>query len=547
MAVGDTAAGARGRRVAGDAAMSTAAAAPRESRTLRVGGDFAALTGGWVVRAALGLVVSVLIARYLVPGEMGRYAFLVWLAGLLAVALSLGFPTTVTRYTAEAVGGDRPQLAGGLLGVLLRWQAALAVTAAAAVAAAALVVPGPWRLPLALTALSVPALVLHGSLAAFLSGLQVFRWQALLGIGTVALQIALFAVVVAYDGGVAGLLLAHALANTAGLVAVGALAWREGRRRGALPAPASAAADTRDDVLRYARGVSALVILDALVWQRTEVAFLQMLAPPAQVAFYALAFGVAAQVSRIPYQASVVLFPSFPALVGGGRSAELASLHATAMRYLVLLGAPLAVGLAVTAPAVTRLLWGPAYTPAGLVLAVLALGSLVAFAAGASPAVLHALKQQDRLVRQGLLAAGVDLTLALALVPVAGALGAALANVAAQVLGSVLAIRAAVRVAGAGVPVAALLRIVVAALGMGVIAAIPIVSLGGGAGLLVAVLLGAAVYPLALRALHALSREDLDRARLLVERLPARARAGGFALAGFLCRGPAPEPWSASR
>jgi O-antigen/teichoic acid export membrane protein len=504
-------------------------------RTRQVGLDFAALTSGWLVRGALGLLVSILTARALGPAEMGRYAFLVWLAGLLAIALSLGFPTTLTRYTAEAVGGRRPGVAGALLGVVVRWQGALALSAAAVLAACALAVPVAWRLPLVMTALSLPLLVLHGSVAAFLSGLRAFRWQAALGVGTLALQVALFALVVALHGGVAAFLLAHAVANGAGLAAVAVLARREGRKAGAWPAARDAATG---EMLSYARTVSALVVLDAVVWQRTEVAFLQALASPAEVAFYALAFGVAAQVSRIPYHASVVLFPSFPALVGAGQAAEVAALHGTAMRYLVLLGAPLAVGLAVTAPAIVNLLWGPAYAPAALVLAVLALGSLPAFAAGASPAVLHALRRQDRLVRQGVVAAGVDVVLALALVPAAGALGAAAANVAAQGLGSVLAIRAAVAVADAAVPSAALTRIVLAAALMGLVAGVPIVVVGGASGLIAAVALGAAAYPLALRALHALRVEDLDRVRVLVERLPAPTRAGGLALAGFLCAAP---------
>jgi O-antigen/teichoic acid export membrane protein len=520
---------------------------PPGSRTRRLGADFAAMTGGWMVRAALGVLISVVTARYLQPDDMGRYAFLVWLAGLLAVVLSLGLPTTVTRYSAEARGARLPAAAGALLGLVVRWQATLALAAAALMVVAVLVVPAAWRLPLALTALSVPPLVLHGSLAAFLSGLHVFGWQALLGVGTLALQAGLFVLVAGLDGGVAGLLLAHAMTNVVGLGVVAWLARREGRRHGALPGAGPLGADARADVIRYARSASALVVLDAVVWQRTEVAFLQALAPAAEVAFYALAFGVAAQVSRIPYQLSVVLFPSFPALVGGGRVGELAGLHATAMRYLVLLGAPLAVGLAVTAPAIVRLLYGPAYAPAAPVLAVLALGSLVAFAAGASPAVLHATKRQDRLLRQGMLAAAVDLVLALVLIPVAGALGAALASVAAQALGSVLAIHAAVRIAGAGVPTAALVRVTAAALAMGVVAAVPVFALGGAAGLLAAILLGAAAYPLALRALHALSAEDLDRARVLIERLPARVRAGGLVVAGYLCRGPLPEPWSPSR
>jgi O-antigen/teichoic acid export membrane protein len=520
---------------------------PPGSRTWRLGADFAAMTGGWMVRAALGVLVSVLIARYLRPDDMGRYAFLVWLAGLLGVVLSLGLPTTLTRYTAEAIGGGRAWQAGALLGLVVRRQGTLALAAAALTAAAALVVPGAWRPPLVLTALSVPFLVLHGSLAAFLSGLSVFGWQALLGVGMLVAQAGLFLLAVGLDAGVGGLLVVHALTNASGLGVLAWLALREGRRQGALPASATLAPGTRADVLRYARSVSGLVVLDAIVWQRTEVAFLQALAPAAEVAFYALAFGVAAQVGRIPYQLSIVLFPSFPALVGGGRVAELAGLHATAMRYFVLLGAPLAVGLAVTAPAVVRLLYGPAYDPAAPVLATLALGSLVAFAAGASPGVLHATKQQHRLLYQGVLAAAVDLVLALALVPVAGALGAALASVVAQALGSLLAIRAAVRLAGAGVPTAALVRITAAALAMGGVAAVPVLAIGGTAGLAMAVLLGAAAYPLALRALRALSAEDLDRARVLIERLPARARVGGLAVAGFLCRGPLAEPCSPSR
>jgi O-antigen/teichoic acid export membrane protein len=512
------------------------------SRTRRLGADFAAMTGGWAVRAALGVLISVLTARYLAPTEMGRYTFLVWLAGLVAIVLSLGLPTTVTRYTAEAVGAGRPATAGALLRLVVRWQAALSLVSAAALAAAALFVPASWRLPLVLTALSVPMLVLHGSLSAFLSGVQVFRWQAVLGAATLALQAALVIAVVALDAGLLGLLVAHAAVNALGLGVVAWLARGAARRAGALPAPQPLGAGVRADVLRYARSVSVLVVLDAVVWQRAEVAFLQALAPPAEVAFYALAFGVAAQVARIPYQASTVLFPSFPALVGSGRTAEVAALHATAMRYLVLLGAPLAVGLAVTAPALVHLLYGPAYDRAAPALATLALGSVVAFAAGASPAVLHALKRQDRLLRQGLLAAGADVVLALALIPLAGALGAALASVLAQALGSVLAIRAAVRLAGAGVPAAALARIAAAALVMGALAALPAFLLGGPAGLLGAVLVGAAAYPLALRATRALSAADLDRARALVERLPAPARTRSLALAGFLCRQPVPAP-----
>ena len=197
-------------------------------------------------------------------------------------------------------------------------------------------------------------------------------------------------------------MLAHAVANAAGLGVLAWLARREGRRHGACRERGRSAADARADVLRYARSASALVILDAVVWQRTEVAFLQALAPPAEIAFYALAFGGgrAGQPHSLPGSRSSCSRAS-RRWSGAAASPSWRGCTRTAMRYLVLLGAPLAVGLAVTAPAVVGVLYGPAYAPAGAVLAVLAIGSLPSFAAGASPAVLHATKRQDRLLRQG--------------------------------------------------------------------------------------------------------------------------------------------------
>jgi len=516
---------------------------PAISRTRRIGGDVAALALGVVGRAALAMVISVITARALTPAAMGQYAFLVWLAGLVPVVLSLGVPTAITRYTAEAVGAGRPAAAGELAVRLVRVQAWLSLVVAAALAATALV-PGvgrPWTLPLALTAACLPLLVLHGSATALLAGLQRFRWPTALGVGQLALHALLLLPVALLAPSVASFLAVHLTVNTLALTAVVVAAWRAGRECG-LWAPPSAADRPAAGVLRYTGTVSLLVILDAIVWQRTEVALLQLLSTGAEVAFYALGFGIAGQIARLPYQAAVVLFPEFPRLVGAGRRDELGALHATAMRYLLLLGAPLAIGLAVIGPFLVRFLYGTAYTPAGVVLALLALGSLPAYCAGAGPAVLHAVGREDRLVRQALIAAAVNIVLAATLAPGYGAVGAALANVTAQGLASVLAIRAAVRASATRVPVGALARGVGAALVMGVGAGLTAAVLGGMTGLLAAILVGAGVYPLALRALGALTAEDMDRVRALSERLPRGVQARALALAAFLCRVSAPVP-----
>jgi O-antigen/teichoic acid export membrane protein len=159
--------------------------------------------------------------------------------------------------------------------------------------------------------------------------------------------------------------------------------------------------------------------------------------------------------------------------------------------------------------------------------------------------VLHAVGQQQRLVRQALIAAVVNVALAATLIPGYGALGAAFANIAAQALASVLAIRAAMHVSATRLPTRALVRGVGAALVMGIGAAVAAAVVGGLEGLVVAVVAGAAVYPLALRALGALTAEDLDRARAMADRLPRGIQARALGLAAFLCRGAAPATPSA--
>ncbi|HET7342880.1 MAG TPA: polysaccharide biosynthesis C-terminal domain-containing protein, partial [Methylomirabilota bacterium] len=426
---------------------------------------------------------------------------------------------------------------GALFVSVLRWQFGAGCLFAVAMAALT-VLPGmspSWRLPLLLTAVCVWLLILHGAASAFLSALGSFRRPAIIGTVQLAVLAALVAAAAGVGGGVTLFLTAHALSTGAGIAWLLTLAWREGRAHDALPAPAGVPPALRSEVVRYARSVLPLLVLDAIVWQRSEVAFLRTFASPAMVAYYALAYGLASQMSRVPYQITLALTPAFPALVGAGRLAELASLHATAVRYLVLLGAPLAVGLAVVAPRLVSVLYGPEYGAAAPVLALLALGFVPSFAAGLSPAVLHATKHQRRLVSQAAWAATVNLVLALVLVPPAGAIGAALANVAAQTLHATLVLRAATRITGASLRAGRLGRIAAATAGMAAAAAAVTYALPGSSGLASGVVAGAASYVLGLRLFHALDGEDLDRVRVLLERLPVRWRLVGLGVAARLC------------
>lgn len=68
----------------------------------------ALMTGSTYISYGLGIVVSALIARDLGPADYGRYAYVVWMSGVLVVVAGAAFNTTAIRFISECTGRDDP-------------------------------------------------------------------------------------------------------------------------------------------------------------------------------------------------------------------------------------------------------------------------------------------------------------------------------------------------------------------------------------------------------------------------------------------------------
>ena len=75
------------------------------------------MTGSTYVAYAAGLVASMLVARGLGPADFGRYAYLIWLSGVLVLLMNHGLTTSAIRFVSESLGRD--DLAGAQ--ALHRW------------------------------------------------------------------------------------------------------------------------------------------------------------------------------------------------------------------------------------------------------------------------------------------------------------------------------------------------------------------------------------------------------------------------------------------
>jgi O-antigen/teichoic acid export membrane protein len=214
--------------------------------------------------------------------------------------------------------------------------------------------------------------------------------------------------------------------------------------------------------------------------------------------------------SRIPEAIARVTMPAVATLIGAGELHRVRAGYWRAMRLLLFITPPVVVGAAVTGPALISLAYGDEFAAAGEVLLVLLGPLLVLPLITTSDALLFAFGRLRFLLALGIVATVVDVTLAILLIPRFDALGAAIANAAAQLTAGIPCLWLAARLnAPTDIAWRPLLRGLLLALMVGGIAGATLLVLGDGLfGALAAVLAGVALFALLAPVLRPLPAAD---------------------------------------
>jgi O-antigen/teichoic acid export membrane protein len=204
-----------------------------------------------------------------------------------------------------------------------------------------------------------------------------------------------------------------------------------------------------------------------------------------------------------------VVTSAFATLHGAAAIERLRSGFKRGLRLLVILALPIAALAATVGPEAIRVVYGSAFEDAGPVLVILALSLPVFSVWTISGALLTGLDDARSPVLASGLAAALNLALAFILVPRYDAVGAAIANVAAQVLAAAVMLRLASRAVQAGAwEVAAVIRPLLAAAGAGLVAWAILQGVTGVAGVVLASLGGALAFAALAFGLRILTADD---------------------------------------
>lgn len=452
-----------------------------------------------------GLAMSVVLARGLGPSLMGDFSFVMWALRTLDAVAGLGFGLALVRYSADALARNEPGVARGLIGVLFRWQlVAAAAVALGTVAAAFALAPDTLRWPLVVGAVGLVPGAIEGLFMRAAYGAQRYDLTAQVSAIKTTLLLAISAAAVLAGAGLTVIV----LGQTLGTVLSCALQTR--RALSLYPREPQAVTPTlRDELGRYVISLSMVRVLETLVWDRSEIFFLKLWVPSQEIAFYSLAAGLASRAMIVPAIFVGALLPALSSLHGSGDDAEFGRLYRAALRWVALVGAPIAAVSAGLAPTLIHLLYGQAYAPVALLYQVLVAVGLLGVTRDVAWAALRAAGDRRSMLTATAVTAAIDLALAAWLVRWYGTSGAVAANTVAQVTVSVWAFVALRRLKGSRFPLGDLSRVGVA----GALALLAATAGAAGSHGIVALVVGAAaglaVYLLVCIVLGAVSARDV--------------------------------------
>lgn len=241
-----------------------------------------------------------------------------------------------------------------------------------------------------------------------------------------------------------------------------------------------------------------LFTLLGLVLYNVDLLILRYLKGEAEAGRYAAAYVLISFCANLMVAYSHTVLPSMAR--DAAPSAATASTYRSALVVAWLVTMPVAVGGALIAPVLIDLLFGRAYGDGATALQVLVWSVPVAALREIAVAALIARHREPALLRVNSVAAVVNVSLNVALIPAFGLAGAAWATVASEAVRLGVAVVAAREAVPGPLPLAGLARVLAAGLGMGLA-----VVASGTAGSPSAIAVGGVAYPLLLVALGAVS------------------------------------------
>lgn len=505
---------------------------PVSSNAHVVGRNFIFMGLEVVITIVCTLLTTIVIARVIGPTRLGYFNLVLWLTTITCSVGSLGIPLTTFKYMGEFLGGGQKELARAVFFFNLWAQTAIAAALTAISMIAVLTIVDPeYRVCSALLVLSMmPNMVTfvpsQANCAAEDAAINTRGTLAAAIVYTIAVAVSLL-LGWNLNGIAAGVLIYRTAELIVKIVPV--LQSMNTVRRVPLPM------DIRKRMFSFSGLSTGLMILQIVIWDRSDIIFLKLLQPDIrQLAFFSVCFSVTERLMRVPQTFANALSATQMAEYGRDKD-RLFRMTSEASTYVLMGALPMLVGVACIGGPFVRVMYGSQYLAAIPVFIVVALFSIPKAVLTTAMTLLYSAEDLGYILKWGCVAALINVVIDVVLIPSHGAIGAAWANGIAQtfaaltIWGRVL-LRYPVRI---NMPV--LLRLAATTIAMAVVVlGIVAMPLSAVMKLSVAIPAGAIVFIITSRLFMVLQKDDRRRLLMLSASLPSRVGPSFARLVDFL-------------
>lgn len=376
-----------------------------------------------------------ILARLLGPDRWGEYSQMIWLINFSAMLAGFGLTYTSIRFIANLSNAEDKADFKPLVRWIISTQFLLALSGSVLIFIGAdkLVTFSGWQLNSGLIRAASVGVFSYTLLQlgnAMLRGLQEFRFLSLVSALSSGFLLLVVGVVVLLPE-VSLLIILISL----GQLLLLPLIFSRVQTRVSRNTVISAGEYPRiwKSVLSYTGIIFFTTLIDQIVWQRSEIFFLARLDDPSHSGFYSLSYTISQlAIGTLPVALTGILTPVFSSMSESKLRSNLDHLFTRSFSYLNLIVLPSTVGLVIVAPRLITLFYGEEFLPAVPVLQLIAVSTALGIYTRPSASIMHAQNRPIVLFLAGLAALPVDLVLAWKLTPGMFAIGAAIANLAAQ-------------------------------------------------------------------------------------------------------------------
>lgn len=487
------------------------------------------LTGLNLGARVIDMAFALIMLRALGPSGAGNYSFAVVIVSWFEILMNFGLNTFLVRDASrDRAHAFRYFIDTSLLRIGLGAAAAPLIVIVIALYAAGDGISPETQLTLALLAVSQ----LPGSLATGLSALF-FAYDraevpAALTIVSALMKAALGAALLLSGWGIVGLAVTSIATNLATLALLTILARRVLRLPLSL-AEAPARRVSRMEILREAFPLAVNHLLSTIFW-RLDVPLLKGISrSEAAVGYYTAGYKYIDAFNIVPSLFTQALFPTLSRMAGERQSnrpsdTPLARAYVLAVKLLLMLALPLAVGVSFAAAPLIGLLGGQSFLPQGAIALAITIWHMpFGWINSVTNYALIAVGQQRRLTLAFIGAVAFNLIANVIFIPRYGYLAAAVVTAlseVAQLTTFYFFVRRHITTVN-------WLRIVAAPLAAAGLMAVSIFILAGAGELALGLVVGGLIYLMACLGLGALSPIDLD---MLSPLLPKRIREARFGI-----------------